>query len=319
MKEIIVSILFATLTLASAGSMRAQWKPTADLSVGRFTAFTADSQRNVFAVANGRIYFNDEPWADLTDATVLISCSDLTGTTYTLVSTLNHGVFRTSGDLPWKADDSGLALSGVQGFASLPGPFRGSFIYAGTEGNGVYVSYDYGASWTPSNTGIETFNIFSLGGSGATLLAGTYLGMYRSSDRGATWQQSNTGITFTHHIAFLSNINSIVTMDNKFFIGLSTLPYPGSLDPGGVFVSSDDGQSWAKIVNGLADTNVNALVAVGNKLFAATTSGVFVTTDEGANWELTNNNLPAEAVYSLFYHEQSLFAGSQAGLYESLE
>jgi photosystem II stability/assembly factor-like uncharacterized protein len=319
MKRFIAIILFAALALVQAGSSRAQWVPTADLMVGRFTAFTADSLSNIFAVANGRVYFNDAPQSRLSDANALISNKDLSGNSFTLVSTWNHGVFKTSGNQPWQADDSGLTLSPVRAFAALPGTSKGMLLFAGTEWKGVYVSTDFGASWTASNTGIETSDISSLGGNGATLLAGTHLGMYRSSDRGASWQQVNIGISEPQQFAFLSDINSIVSIGSKYFIGLSTLHYPGTLYPGGVFVSNDDGQSWTQIDNGLVDTNVNALAVVGNKLFAATTSGVFVTTDDGANWELTNNNLPVAAVYGLFYHDQSLFAGSQDGLYESLD
>lgn len=312
-------IAFVAALIAVKHDLNAQWMPAADLMVGTFTAFAADSQQNVFGVSNDKIYLNDSPEPGFTDANVLISGTEFPDQSYTLLSTWSKGVFKTHGNLAWQPAGSGLTKNPIRAFAILPGKFSGISVYAGSEGSGVYVSNDNAASWSPSNIGIESFNISALGGKASTLLAGTEQGMYRSNDRGATWQQVNTGMTVPNRKVFLSDINSIVTSGNNFLIGLSKYKYPGTFDVSGVYLSTDDGQSWISLNNGLIDTNVNALAVVGNKLFAATNSGVFVSTNNGASWSLSNHNLPAEPVYCLFYHAGSLLVGSRAGLYESLD
>jgi len=63
----------------------------------------------------------------------------------------------------------------------------------------------------------------------------------------------------------------------------------------GVFRSSDDGQTWEAINNGLTDLHILSLVGDPNDddtLYAGTLDGVFRTRDGGASWESIGGGLP---------------------------
>jgi hypothetical protein len=80
-------------------------------------------------------------------------------------------------------------------------------------------------------------------------------------------------------------VTSLTVAGSDLFAGTtgnSTMNSQGN----GVFISSDSGVSWHTSNAGLTDTNVVALGAVGNFLFAATNSaGVFRSSNLGMTWE----------------------------------
>jgi photosystem II stability/assembly factor-like uncharacterized protein len=109
----------------------------------------------------------------------------------------DHGATFQRVDLPFKlgANDN----YGQQGGERLAvNPFKPSELYFGSHENGLWVSSDYGATWsqsasfpltaTPDQMGL-TFVRLHTGHSG-TVYVGAYSGgIYRSTDDGATWQQ----------------------------------------------------------------------------------------------------------------------------------
>ena len=68
---------------------------------------------------------------------------------------------------------------------------------------------------------------------------------------------------------------------------------------GGVFRSTDNGESWAGVNNGLTATNVRALASSPvDHIFAGTFGGVFRSTDNGDHWVAINNGLEFPFVIS---------------------
>src|SRR4030095_1279130 len=84
---------------------------------------------------------------------------------------------------------------------------------------------------------------------------------------------------------------------------------------GGVFRSTDNGESWTGIHNGLTDTNVRALAISGvGHIFAGTFSGAFRSTDNGDTWVAINSGLEFPLVISLAINSSGdIFAGTFAG------
>ena len=75
------------------------------------------------------------------------------------------------------------------------------------------------------------------------------------------------------------------------------------------FISTDNGQSWNAVNNGLTDFDVNAIIAVGSKLFVGTQdSGIFLSLDNGATWLAVNDSFP-------FYSQTLSFATDGKYLY----
>ncbi len=71
-----------------------------------------------------------------------------------------------------------------------------SYLFAGTDGDGVCRSTNSGASWTPVNSGLTTQWVTSLAVSGSYLFAGTVGGgVFRSTDNGDSWKPFNIGLT----------------------------------------------------------------------------------------------------------------------------
>ena len=73
----------------------------------------------------------------------------------------------------------------------------GTNLYAGTDGDGVFLSINNGSDWSAASTGLTNPYVYSLAVSGRNLFAGTCMGngVFLSTDNGATWTQVSTGLT----------------------------------------------------------------------------------------------------------------------------
>ena len=90
---------------------------------------------------------------------------------------------------------------------------------------------------------------------------------------------------------------------------------------GGVFRSTDGGQSWIELNDGLGDTFVHALAANGATLLAGTeNAGVFRSTDRGVTWRPSNQGIENVYVRSLVVSGATILAGSHgAGVFRSTD
>jgi len=170
-------------------------------------------------------------------------------------------------------------------------------VYAGTYGNGVYVSSDNGGSWKQINTGLNDAYVHALAFSGSMLLAGTDAGVYLSSDNGASWSQETDGLASQVVYAFAS-------IGATLFASTST---------GGVFLSADNGVTWTPA--GLGPTDVPALAVSGTTLFAGTYGdGIFFSTDNGTTWTAADSGLTTyNRVQALTVSGTTIFAGTRDG------
>jgi hypothetical protein len=192
---------------------------------------------------------------------------------------------------------------------------------------------------TPSGIPADTA-IWSLASIDTALLAGTREDVFRSSDNGATWTELKSGIPTNAIVtALVGSGNGILAGTDSS--GVLTLPNDGSawktgdsvlasayvnqlvalgtrlyaVTPDGVFVSSDNGATWAADASGL--TNVNCLLAVGGRLWAGTDdAGVYVSTDAGGTWAAFGAGMPdGTRVWSLAATSENVFAGTSAGVW----
>jgi hypothetical protein len=99
-------------------------------------------------------------------------------------------------------------------------------------------------------------------------------------------------------------------MDNYLFVGAQV---------GGVFRSSNNGDSWQAVNTGLTNTTAYALASIENELFVGTGgSSVFKSTDYGNTWSPASNGMPSQTVYALLTINSILVAGTDAtGIYVS--
>ncbi len=131
-------------------------------------------------------------------------------------------------------------------------PTNPSTIYAGTFPYGVFKSTNSGAAWTAINTGLLDLFVEALAidpSQPATLYAGSRAGLFKSVNGGATW----TGPALNLSVSALA-----VDPTNPPTIYAGTLDDTGS-EGGGVFRSTEGGNTWAAVNKGLLTRNVIAL------------------------------------------------------------
>lgn len=173
---------------------------------------------------------------------------------------------------------------------------NGSYMFAGTETNGVYVSTDNAVTW--SQTTLTGNRVLCLAAAGSYLYAGTYTAgvydFYYSSDYGTTWTQSSLN---NMRISMLAVSGS--TLFAAVGWGTST---------SGVYFSNDNGVTWTQ--TSLHNFTVS-VIADGNTLYAGTqnlTGGdiLYRSNDLGTTWTpfLINRR-----IFSMYFGTGFMFAG----------
>lgn len=175
----------------------------------------------------------------------------------------------------WTAANA-LSVNGIDpvqagALAIHPGYPATPTLWAGTVDGGLFRTTNGGTSWSPINNGYESVNIRALAThpvdtnpSGAVVLAGygdaftTSNAIYKSADGGGSWTPSLGGLN-------AEQIRSIAidptTVDNDFLTAenftvyaagrAERIPTPSSKD-GGIYKSTNAGNTWATIDNGIA-------------------------------------------------------------------
>jgi len=216
----------------------------------------------------------------------------------------------------------------------------GTNLFAGTDGDGVFLSTDNGTSWTTVNTGLTNAEVSALAVSGTNLFAGTHFGgVFLSTNNGTNWTAVNTGLmnTIVHALAvsgtnlfagtegggvFLSTNNGTSwTEAGLFNFRVVSLAVSGTNlfagIYGGVYRSTNNGTSWTGVSTGLPPgIIVNALAVSGSNLFAGTfLEGAFLSTDDGTSWTEVNTGLTNTYVNAFAVSGTNLFAGTWGGVF----
>lgn len=180
------------------------------------------------------------------------------------------------------------------------------WIFAGTFGNGMYVSSDKGKTWVAKNNGLSNLQIFAFLNVADTIFIGTLAGVYKSTNYGNNWEPMNEGL-------FDSYINSLaITRDKKILVG--TLY-------NGLFISTNYGRTWTQMQNEFKNKSVNCILAKSDGfVLVGTTSGLYRATQMFDFWgkvdaDLKNNtNINTLAVDS----SNAIFLGTNNGyIYKS--
>ncbi len=120
----------------------------------------------------------------------------------------------------------------------------------------------------------------------------------------AQWIESNNGI-------YGGTITSLANFNGHIFAGTW----------GGVYHSSNNGNGWEQMNDGLDNTFINAMAVNGNgKVFAATKGGgrMFMSSTPFANWTIMNTGLPTDPIIELDAIDNMIFGITSTGLLFSL-
>jgi hypothetical protein len=87
---------------------------------------------------------------------------------------------------------------------------------------------------------------------------------------------------------------------------------------GGVFKTTDHGDSWINLNNGMGTPLIYCLTGTGNTVLAGTNTGLYRSLDGGANWSLINYGV-ASWVKSITVNGSDIYLGNDAGkIYKSV-
>jgi hypothetical protein len=182
---------------------------------------------------------------------------------------------------------------------------HGSFLFAGTDSGGVYFSKNSGASWTAGGNGLTNKSVTALAAGDGIVFAGTNGGgMFLSKDSGTTWEHANNGLTDTLIRALAVTKGSVFAATSGGYV----LSGPVTGYRGGVFRSKDNGASWAPVLykDLFMVTCLSAhdsVVAAGTN-----GGGVFLSTDCGQTWAEFNAWLPSFLVQAVSFWDKYLLA-----------
>ena len=118
----------------------------------------------------------------------------------------------------------------------------------------------------------------------------------------AQWQQTSLGYNITIQALNISGGNI----------------FAGSMI-NGVYTSSNNGNSWTTVNNGLTGTCAYTLANNDSNIFVAIDgSGVFLSSNNGGNWILVNNGMPSSITITSFaIKDSNIFAGTDEGVFLS--
>jgi len=188
------------------------------------------------------------------------------------------------------------------------GPTRGftsdgTYIYTCTS-QGVYRSADNGATWISKSNGLTNLLSSGITFTSPYLIVVGPTGVFRSNDQGENWVSA--GLVGT-------DVRCVTSMQHHIFVGTNGA---------GLYSSTDWGETWTPINNGLSGTKFRAIESKGTTLFAGgeTGTGVFRSTDSGANWTLLSGGLPSGSYRGFASNSQLIVAGSfGAGVFYSTD
>lgn len=85
----------------------------------------------------------------------------------------------------------------------------------------------------------------------------------------------------------------------------------------GIYVSSNNGNTWKGKNYGLANRNVRCIAAKDDRIFVGTDIGVFLSTDNGDSWTLKSNGLPPGHIFCIIITSKNVIVGKPNGIYIS--
>jgi photosystem II stability/assembly factor-like uncharacterized protein len=133
----------------------------------------------------------------------------------TLYAGTQMGVFSSTDDTNWTALNSGLTTLDTRALA-----FKGSYLFAGTGGGGVFRSTDHGANWTPVNNGLGKQDVLSFAVKDDNLFAGTWEnGVFLSTDNGANWTGVSHVSTFDPWFRIPGVVHALAVDDTYLYAG----------------------------------------------------------------------------------------------------
>ncbi len=206
----------------------------------------------------------------------------------------NGSIWKSADELAWTSASTGLPANAVLSLL-------GSYLAAGTDGAGVYLSSDHGASWQPSSTGMAAgARVTRLVSLGVGEVAATDRGLYFTADDAASWQLAITDV-YPSTMAY----TAAVGLNSSWFVGT-----PGR----GILRTDDLGADWSTF--GPPDSKVTAMLeGPFDGVTAVEGQGVDFSPGLAAHWMLSD--LTTGTITTFALSNTTVLAGGADGVMRS--
>ncbi|MCX6304682.1 MAG: T9SS type A sorting domain-containing protein [Bacteroidetes bacterium] len=213
-------------------------------------------------------------------------------------TTVYAGVNNTLG--VFKSDDNGATWTQTTSIGKVVRALgsNATYVFAGTNNDGMRRTSNGGTTWTTINSGLPTIgekSIRAITFYGTNIWIGNARGVFVSSNDGTTWTAANGGVGSPGY----GLVKSVAVKGDTVF-GTAT---------GGIIRSTDKGLSWTLLPATIGISNV--LLFDGPTLYAGGTGGVYLSNDMGNTWTSMNTAFPSiPEVLGLYAANGMLYAGT---------
>jgi hypothetical protein len=299
LKRLLDIVLFLTVIFVLLPSKSgAQWVHTNGPYGGNARALAVSGSKVFAGFSNGGVYRsnnNGNSWVQFKRGLANVEVHALMisiPSTAIIAGTRGKGVFISSTTTAnWSPLNSGLSNRYVETLVK-----NSSYIFAGTNGGGVYCNIS--GSWVAVNRGLTNRHVHALavGANGATIFAGTDGGVFRRTTNG--WTSASTGIPSGTAI-------SAIAVNGTNLFATTVGPF------GRIYRSTNNGGTWTQVGSG--DT-YEALAFVGANIYVGSDKGVACFTNGGTSWQDMGENFP---VHILASSGSYVYAGTPVGVFRS--
>lgn len=232
--------------------------------VANYNFSTSTSETGMFRSTN-----NGDSWSMINTGLSNTDVRDVavSSTNHIYVATAGGVFLSTNNGDSWSPVNSGITNTYMLSLAIN----ASGHVLAGNFSGDIFLTTNNGSSWSKlKNTGREVRSI-AINAAGQIFASTIGNGIYRSIDNGVNWTQVNNGLTN------LAIQDLVISANGDIYAASFAGMYGSGSYSGGVFKSTDNGDTWSDFSGGLNGADVRSMVInSGGNLFSGTgRSGVY--------------------------------------------